>query len=372
MDELGAILETWRAAGEEGSPAVLATVVHVRGSAYRRPGARMLILPDGRRIGTISGGCLEGEVSKKAWWMTSSGAPTLRTYDTSAGEDAVWEFGLGCNGVVEVLLERLDGGDAVASLEFLDRCRCSRREAVVACVILGDSGGAYHPGDRLFLDDQGMSEGRLVGTPLEPLLREQAEGAFRERRSRLVHFGECRVFVEWVAPPQSLVLFGAGHDAVPLVAIASELGWQVTVADGRPAYLQASRFPGADRVVLTRPGDWLAGVEIGPQTAVVLMTHNYELDRRLLRELLPRRPRYLGLLGPKNRAERLLAELGAEAAETDLHAPVGLDIGATTPASIAVAVVAEIQAALTGRPGGRLRLRSGPMHAPEKEVVLAA
>src|SRR5690349_4468037 len=138
MDELQQILEAWRSL-ESGVDGVLATVVHVAGSAYRRPGARMLILPGGRRIGSISGGCLEGEITAKAWWYTESGAPALRVYDTTSDEDAVWEFGLGCNGVVQVMLERIYSGPVREMLEFLDGCRRADESAVVATVIRSSS-----------------------------------------------------------------------------------------------------------------------------------------------------------------------------------------------------------------------------------------
>src|SRR5512135_3385381 len=126
MNEIYSILDGWNEADNAGQDAVLATVVHVQGSAYRRPGARMLILPDGRRIGSISGGCLEGDVSKKAWWFTEGGRASVRVYDTSSDEDAVWEFGLGCNGVIQVMLERVESPSARLALEFLNSCRASR------------------------------------------------------------------------------------------------------------------------------------------------------------------------------------------------------------------------------------------------------
>jgi xanthine dehydrogenase accessory factor len=166
----------------------------------------------------------------------------------------------------------------------------------------------------------------------------------------------------------SLVIFGAGHDAVPVAAIAKQMGWHVTVADGRPAYAKASRFPGADRVVVMSSRDLLADIEVGPETAVVMMTHNYPQDARLLPLILPKRPWYLGLLGPKKRTTRLFDEIDEDLDAADVHAPVGLDIGADTPEGIAVSIVAEIRAALAGRSGGMLRSRSGSIHPAADEV----
>jgi xanthine/CO dehydrogenase XdhC/CoxF family maturation factor len=319
----------------------------------------MLIVPDGRRIGSISGGCLEGEIARKAWWFTESGTPVVRVYDTTSDDDAVWEFGLGCNGVVQVMLERVDTPGASALLEFLDAQRAS--PAVIATVIRGEDVA----GDRLLIDAAGHTAGSLAGSNLELALRSHTAAAMRERRSRLVHLGETQVFVEWIGPPLSLVVFGAGHDAVPLSAIARELGWSVTVADGRPAYARANRFPDA-RVVLTTLSDPLRDVRIDHDTAVVLMTHNYPLDVRLLPRILPLRPRYLGLLGPRRRAEKLFAEIGIDP-PAGVHYPIGLDLGGDAPTSIAVAIAAEIQAALHGRRGGMLQYRTGAIHAPAEE-----
>jgi xanthine dehydrogenase accessory factor len=358
MNELEAILDSWRETGGTGGSAVLATVVEVSGSAYRRPGARMLMLPDGRRIGSISGGCLEGEIARKAWWFTEAGTPVVRVYDTTSDDDAVWEFGLGCNGVVHVLLERASSAPVREMFAFLG----SRKPCVVATVIRARAGSGLGVGDRLLLDEAGDSHGIIHAE-----VRAQAEAALKEKKSRLLHLTEADVFVEWVGPPQSLVIFGAGHDAIPVTAIARQLGWCVTVADGRPAYAVAERFPDAERVVLLSADDLLEGLTIDSETAVVVMTHNYPLDSRLLARILPLRPRYLGILGPKNRAERLFAELGLPVPE-EVGAPTGLDIGTDTPAAIALSIVSEIQSALSGRMGGPLRNRMGSIHAPTLET----
>jgi len=323
----------------------------------------MLILPDGRRVGSISGGCLEGDVSKKAWWFTEGGRASVRVYDTSSDDDAVWEFGLGCNGIIHVLLERVETDASREALEFLDACRSSGKAAVMATVIRGNS----LTGDRLFVHPDGKTSGILRQSPAARELRPHIEQILREKKSRLVHFNGDEIFVEWIGPPESLLVFGAGHDAVPVVAMAKQLGWNVTVADARPAYASATRFPGADRVVVMRPGRLLADIPITKDSLVVLMTHNYPQDAKLLRDILPLRPRYLGLLGPQKRTEGLFSELGVRMDAVDAHGPMGLDIGADTPEGIALSIVAEIQAELAGRPGMKLRHRSGPIHLPPPE-----
>ena len=362
MNELDAIVKAWKAGPEATCGAVLTTVVHVKGSAYRRPGARMLILADGTRIGTVSGGCLENDVSKKAWWFTESGEAVVRVYDTTSGEDAVWEFGLGCSGFVHVLFERLDRADTQEMLRFLDANRAARRGVVVATVIGANDGGGARVGDRLLVDNAGVCGGGLADSALAAEVLSHAREAYVTQKSCLLHVASCDVFVEWCGPPLALVIFGAGHDAIPLVRVAKEMGWHVTVADGRPAYANARRFPEADCVVLLNRSDLLAGISIARGSAVVMMTHNYAIDEQLLKRILPAKPRYLGLLGPHSRADKLFAEWGQPAHGIDVHAPVGLDLGGDTPESIALAIAAEIQASFAGRFGGMLKYRHGAIH----------
>ncbi len=368
MNELDTILSAWRDEPEAARRAVLATVVHVKGSAYRRPGARMLILADGRRIGTVSGGCLEADVSRKAWWFTEGGKPSVRAYDTSSEDDAVWEFGLGCNGVVHVLFERVETFETQELLRFLDTNRTARRGVVVATVVSAVAGTGVREGERLLLDAGGVQGGTLRGTPVEAEILLHTPACFLEQKSSLLHLANCDVFVEWVGAPVPLVVFGAGHDAIPLVKFAKELGWHVTVADGRANYARASRFPGADRVVVSGPADPLAGIEITRESMVVLMTHNYPMDVRLVERILPRKPRYLGLLGPKTRSEKLLAEAGQPTHGVDVHAPVGLDLGSDMPEAIALSIIAEIQASLCGREGSMLMRRESPIHTTVEET----
>jgi len=250
MNELDAILTHWRAEPERTLNAVLATVVHVKGSAYRRPGARMLILADGTRVGTVSGGCLENDVSRKAWWLTEGGHSVVRAYDTSSDDDVVWEFGLGCNGVIHVLFERLECRETQEMLNFLHNSRTARRGGVMATVVAASPGCPSCVGDRLLVESPGLCVGALARSPLESEIRPHISTCFLQQRSCLAHLPGCDVFVEWVGPPIPLIVFGAGHDAIPLVRFAKELGWHVTVADGRRAYATVARFPEADHVAL--------------------------------------------------------------------------------------------------------------------------
>jgi xanthine/CO dehydrogenase XdhC/CoxF family maturation factor len=364
MEELDAIVEACAQGAGIDRDAVLATVVHVKGPAYRCPGARLLILPDGRRIGSVNGRCPERAV--QAWWFMESDAPAIRVFDATSDEDAVWEFGLGCNGTVHVLLERVDAPGTAAMLAFLSAQREASAPAVVATVIHKPAIAGVSIGDRVMWDGARGVSGELAGSLLEGAILAHAAGVWLERKSRLMHIDELQVFLEWVGPPQSVVIFGAGHDAIPLVRIGSEMGWRMTVADVRPSYARAERFPGAHRVVVIDPVNVLRDVTIDCDTAVVMMTHDYLLDARLLPYILEMRPQYLGMLGPKKRTERLFAELGSPQPRI-VDAPIGLDIGCDTPAAIAVSIAAGIQAALSQRGGGFLMHRSSAVHAPAPE-----
>jgi xanthine/CO dehydrogenase XdhC/CoxF family maturation factor len=350
MVEIEAIVAATEALRRENRDAVLATVVRVRGSAYRRAGARMLLLPDGRRIGSISGGCLEGDISRKAWWLTSGGEPVVRVYDTTtdagAGEDVAREFGVGCNGVVDVLLERISTDSVTQTLAFIKNCRESGEPGVIAHVIR---------------EAHIVSAHRFFTSCADRLCDTQSRETLLAAESRFVAADSAEIFYEYVAPRPELIIFGSGYDVAPVVQFAGALGWQVTVADSRPASA-ASRFPSARVLGFDK-------VRITERSAVVLMTHNYAQDRDILRNVLPAGARYVGLLGPRHRTERLFADLGISTDWESLHAPVGLDIGGDSPELIALSIISEIQAVLSGRNGGMLRARSGPVYQPMCELV---
>jgi len=367
LNELQSILAAWRQLGGDTSEAVLATVVHVKGSAYRRPGGRMLLLPDGQRIGTISGGCLEGDVARKAAWWTSNGESVVRTFDNSA-PDVAWDFGLGCNGVISLLIERLDTPAVRESLGFINRQQSTGQECAVATVIRTDPGSPWRIGDRAWRSAAGEAGVSLANSPNAAGLADGLQAALQDRSSRLLHTATADIFVEWIGLPQELVIFGAGHDVIPLVKFASTLGWRITVADNRSAYAHANRFPGAETVVTLPAGGDITGIVINSRTAVVVMTHNYPQDVTLVPQILRRSPRYLGLLGPRRRAENLFRDMGLNITDVDTHAPVGLDIGCDHPETIALSIVAEIQSVLSGRSSGSLRWREGAIHSAVREL----
>ena len=330
MKELQAILDAWIAIG--GGPSVLATVVETSGSTYRRSGARMLLTRDRWVAGCVSGGCVESDLMQTAWERTANG-PVLVTYDTSADTDIIWGLGLGCNGTVTVLLERLSPADE--GLLLLGACLKARESCVIATVI---SEGA-NLGKRSVIGPLSASvDASIMAWPTDTLPREGYE--IRESETG-------RILIECIQPSLKLVICGAGHDAMPLVRFAKELGWYVVVVDRREAFATRDRFPTADEVVAADPVDFPHKVPLDDRTWVVVMTHNYLNDRAILEQLSPSPVPYIGLLGPRARTERLLSELERDALIRRLHGPVGLNIGAQGPEEIALSIVAEIQALKT-------------------------
>lgn len=313
---------------------VLVTLTSVQGSSYRRPGARMLVDPDGRRIGSVSGGCLEEDLVLHAAGVSRSGVAQVVTYDTSAENDLVWGVGLGCHGVVKILLEPVPPGP-----EWARRLQANM------------DGGLP-----TLLETVWESDAEPLGTRL-------ASGA-----GVLPRHSTPGVFLDRVEPPSELAIFGAGDDAQPVCRIALELGWRVCVADPRPAMATAARFAGAHRT-LAGPAEGLVD-QIAPRdgSLAIVMTHHYRHDVPILRGLLARDLGFLGLLGPKKRSERILGDLASgglsitPAMRSRLHAPVGLDIGADAPEEVALSIIAEMKAALTGRDARPLRERLRPIH----------
>lgn len=379
MRELDAILALYGDVERRGAEAILATVVDVQGSAYRSAGARMLVSSDGRRAGSVSGGCLEADIAKKGWWWTESGTPAVRTYDTVSNEDTGRAFGLGCNGLVRVLVERTATTSCRRATDFLRFCSSERMPGVMATVISSPSTDVATVGDRWFLKPNGQSEGTINDMMIRDWTEAEADAALVEMQSRMLAIpharGPVEVFVEVIPPAVSLIVFGAGQDALPLVSIAKELGWRVAVADARPSLAQTHRFPHADRVVVTRPDDLLADIQLDAHTIAVVMNHNYDVDQEILRGLLDDPLPYIGMLGPRRRTEQMLEEMGVSEIPRNVHAPAGLDIGGEAPEPIALSILAEAQAVLAKRHAGMLRDRRGAIHdraEPETQIAMCA
>lgn len=373
MSELERVAETWQRTENAGRSAVLATVVRVAGSTYRRPGARMLFPSGASPVGFVSGGCLEADLAERARIVLESGTAQTVVYDMRSPDDIVWGLGLGCAGEVRVLLERLSPGADAAWLGFVGACARERRDVAIATVIETDQASGIEPGQRVTLDELGDPGPATALGPMGQTLLADARAALDARASSIrAHSsatGRIAALVEYVPPAIALVVFGAGRDAEPLVRLGKEVGWRVTVADDRQAYLRPERFPEADALSLVcfeRLGQ--DAPRMDRRTAVVVMTHHFLHDLELMRHLLATRVPYLGFLGPRQRTDKLFAELGARGTpltaedRSRLYGPVGLDIGSDTPEEIALAAIAEIRAVLAGRSGGFLRDARGPLH----------
>jgi len=333
---------------------VLVTLVRVEGSSYRRPSARLLTSSVGAgHAGTISGGCLESEVIRRARWIARENAVVER-YATAFDDTADIPFGLGCGGTVELLFEGIAQPEGVALMRAMAASLEGRESTVVS-----------------FLPGEGSTLRRVIfdGTGevifASPALNQHKIDCARGLSPGKEYEGR---FVESLQAPQRLFVLGAGEDAKPLVEIASLLGWTVIVADGRANLATAARFPRADQVaVLPAAGEH--DLDIGPKDAVILMTHSYEQDRSLLASLLPIAPRYLGLLGSRHRSSILIAESAAMLGRTvescceRIFAPVGMNLGGDGPEAIALSIVAEVQAIATGCIGGSRRLSAAEIAA---------
>ncbi|MBO9640270.1 MAG: XdhC family protein [Siphonobacter aquaeclarae] len=359
MKEIRTILERYSQLDFTQTKAALATVVRVEGSSYRRVGARMLVTEDGQWVGGISGGCLEGDALKRARLAMASGVPALVTYDTTDDDPYQIGVGLGCNGIIDVLLAPLSPDDtqnAVRQLEMLP----GRRESTVVLTVV--RGGALTGRVFLFPDEASFRE-TFPRADLSDILVEHIHQHLQSGRSGIAEAGDLSVLLEVVPPPIHLFIHGGNYDIFPLVRLAREIGWLTTVFCNTLKINQVI-FDWADEVVAK---DTIRPVDA--HTAVLLMAHDFETDFRNFDryrcEALP----YIGLLGPRKRFEKIisrLAENGEKIAdESHIYSPVGLDTGASTPEEIAVAILAEIRSVFSGRGGGLLRKRVGPIYGDE-------
>lgn len=350
---------------------VLATVVDVAGSAYRLPGAHMLVTEAEWLAGSISGGCLESDVVARAREVINTGRATVVTYDTTGDDDIVFGVGLGCRGVIRVLLEPLPAApDATDFADFAERCLQHQQAGVVATVV--DAGrSAVRVGARLLAAGGDVKAADIGDADVEAAIRQFVQDTPAVQSGlQVLRAGDAtvEVFFEVIRQPTPLIVFGAGHDAMPLVRFAKELGWHVTVVDHRPAYATAKRFPEADQIVVSAREQFSEQLKLTADTLAVIMTHNYLRDLDLVKTLLQSPVRYIGLLGPKKRMGELLAEAGQQGFEATaeqlqrFYAPVGLDIGSENPEEVALSIVAEMRAVIAGRAAGHLRNRSGSIH----------
>lgn len=350
------VLDRLAALATEGKRAALATVVGVKGSAYRHEGAKMLVAEDGASVGNVSGGCLEQDVREVALRVIQSGEPELRSYCSGSDEVAAWDLGLGCDGQVDVFVE------PISALRSEERNLLDGRLAFAACSLL--------KGPPELRDRRLVVTADTVHASLDPAL----DGRLLSSARRRLRAGEPGteqvnghlVFVDVLQPPPQLVLFGAGDDAIPLARFAADAGFRVIVVDYRPGYLTRDRFPSAAEIV-EADASGLSRVALDADSFAVVMTHNYAHDHAYVTELLKSEVPYIGMLGPRARRERIVQSLSLAAAlpadqAGRLFGPVGLDIGTDGAEQVALAVIAEVLAVRSGRAARSLRDRAAPIH----------
>ncbi|MBB4802295.1 xanthine/CO dehydrogenase XdhC/CoxF family maturation factor [Flavobacterium nitrogenifigens] len=367
MKEISDILKSYSEAQEAGKKCALATVVKVEGSSYRQPGARMLVTEDGILTGAISGGCLEGDALRKALLSIYQKQNKLITYNTSNEDSAEIGLQLGCNGIVHILFEFIDEEISNNPIELLRQLEAERKEAVVVTVF-SLKRGAKQIGTALFF----RKDNPVLHHDIDVLnLISDVKEVLENKKTivkKLIEENDDEALIEYVKPPISLIIAGAGNDVQPLVKMATILGWKITIQEGRTTHVTKKRFPKADVLRHIKAEQFLENIVVDDRTFFVLMTHNYKYDLAVLKSLFETNCQYIGILGPKSKFNRMLDDLHKEGivpSEEQLqrvHSPIGLDIGSETAEEIALSIVAEIKAFATERIGTSLRYKKGKIH----------
>lgn len=374
MKELQEIIKKYDVASQKNIKSALVTVVHLDGSSYRRPGARMLVNDDGRITGAISGGCLEGDALKKALFAISEQKNTLFTYDTSKEDDSEMGIHLGCEGLIQVLFESIDSEKEENPIQLLSKALAVRQKAVLVTLFDLDNNQNVQYGTCLLLEENGTLSGKIPLQQFEEAVlkditdvMENGESVFKQYKSGDV---SVTAFFEFLHPPVSLVVLGAGNDAIPLMKFADVLGWDFRIVDRRDTHANKERYPTASQILVANPDVALQHLAYDNRTFFVLVTHSYKCDYYMLKSLCAAAVPYIGILGPKKKLHRMLEEiqhnegihLNADKVAT-IYGPTGLDIGAETPEEIALSIIAEIQAVLTGKMGGMLKTKNEVIHS---------
>ena len=365
MKEIREIINAYNKAKKNEKRLALATLVHLNGSSYRRPGARMIVDEEGQLTGAISGGCLEGDALRKAVFCIHTQIPKLVVYDTSDEEDATIGIQLGCSGIIQVFFEPIDETDPLNPIELLKKAIQKRQNTVLVTLYAPKIKKGDIVGTSMLLEESGEfhnnSSFQFVPETLLQDIRETLTVKKSSFKSYQHNDNTFNAFLSFISPPISLVIIGAGNDAIPLQSIAETLGWEVTIVDGRHTYAKIERFSSACQIIVSKPEKVLQQIPIDEKTVFVLMTHNYNYDYAILKALLGKNIPYIGALGPKKKLDNMITDLKAEniflneRQKNILYGPVGLEIGAETPAEIALSITAEIMSVMNNKEGGSLR-----------------
>jgi xanthine/CO dehydrogenase XdhC/CoxF family maturation factor len=365
MKEIREIINAYNKARINEKRLALATLVHLNGSSYRRPGARMIVDEEGQLTGAISGGCLEGDALRKAVFCIHTQRPKLVVYDTSDEEDATIGIQLGCSGIIQVLFEPIDENDPLNPIELLKRAIHKRQNTVLVTLYASQIKKGDTVGTSILLEDSGEFHNNSSFQFIPETLMQDIKDTLTVKKSSFKSYQQndntFNAFLSFISPPISLVIVGAGNDAIPLQSIAETLGWEVIIVDGRHTYAKIERFSSACQIIVSKPEKVLEQIPIDEKTVFVLMTHNYNYDYAILKALLGKNVHYIGALGPKKKLDNMITDLKAEniflneKQKNILYGPVGLELGAETPAEIALSITAEIMSVMNNKKGGSLR-----------------
>lgn len=370
MKEINAIINAYNAIDASKTQAALATVIRVEGSSYRREGARMLVMDDGNWIGGISGGCLEGDALKRARLAIVKSTPSMITYDTTEDDAHQIGVGLGCNGIIDVLFTPLDFSNKYNPVEILKSCLGGERKTNILLTITGVKGNwsSLHPGDVIHFKEPGcltiFNDANLEKRLIEKINLQVNKGKSSSFQVEWEDGKMLSLFIEILLPEIHSIIMGHQYDAYPLARLSKELGWKVSII-ANPLKVNSSLSSIADDVI---PNEQFLEIPFDNYSAILLMSHDYKTDTINLVKAVQTNVPYIGLLGPRIRAEKILRELEEQnqpVIEKDrerIYAPAGLDIGAQSPEEIALALLAEIKSVLSNRSGGFLRLRPSPIH----------
>jgi xanthine dehydrogenase accessory factor len=369
MKELQQIIEAYTQSKSNGQKVALATVVKVDGSAYRRPGARMLVTEEGNLTGAISGGCLEGDALRKAQAVIFQQKSMLVTYDTTDEDDQKFGVGLGCNGIIHVLIEPIDYEDSQNPIELL-KLAFSDRETGILLTLFSIKNSKSEQIGTVLLDKGGFRYGnwekRIPSAELRLLLLDEiSELSSSSQIKSYPDQDNISVFFEVLKPSPRILLFGAGNDTQPLAKMAEIMGFELILIDGRKNLATSTRFPFAQRIIHGTAEDVSPMIETDQHTVALLMTHNFEYEATVLEKLVDCAIPYIGILGPKRKTEKLIQRLenkGIQVQTDNIYAPMGLDIGAEGSEEIALSILAEVKAVLAKKPATFLRDKKGPIH----------
>lgn len=372
MKEIQQIIQAYQRSKQHNKKAAIATVVKVDGSAYRRPGARMLITEDGELTGAISGGCLEGDALRKAQSVIFQQQSMVVTYDTTDEDDQKFGVGLGCNGIIQVLIEPIGLHEKDNPLELLKTALDDRHSSTLVTVFSLKHSRSEQIGTIILKKGEKIfgSSNKIEDDLLNQIINELNYITDKENNiiKNYPEFDDVFVLYESIRPPVQLFLFGAGNDTIPLTKMAAILGWQIILMDGRKNHATKERFPDSSEIITGTPAEVVQHLQPDSNSVALLMTHNFEYEFEVLNHILSFNLPYIGILGPKKKTEKLISRLfdkGKIVPTESIFAPTGLNLGAEGSEEIALSILAEIKAVLNHKKPIFLRDKSGPIHEEE-------